>query len=120
MILERCLLVLSLTATIACVAITRFGAADWPTYVRLTQERDSVVADNARLCSEVSKTRRAILALRERPAIQEGVVRTALGYVRPGDIVYRLAEGVDAGALDAPEQAPQPPTASLGLRRARK
>ena len=49
--------------------------------------------DDAALEAQVIRLRREVKALRGDPAALERAAREELGYVRPGEIIYKLDEG---------------------------
>jgi cell division protein FtsB len=49
--------------------------------------------DDAALEAQVVRLRREVKALRGDPAALERAAREELGYVRPGELVYKLEEG---------------------------
>jgi cell division protein FtsB len=56
-------------------------------HARLVAERDRLAADNARL-------RRKISLLRSDKTYLESLIREELGYVSPGEIVYRFPKSI--------------------------
>jgi len=61
---------------------------------RLAQRRselDKLVTENAGLRAEVADLRRRIEALRTDPRFMERVARDELGWIRDGEVVYRVS-----------------------------
>jgi cell division protein FtsB len=56
-------------------------------------EADRLGRDNEALEQRVMRLRREVKALRGDPAALERAAREELGYVKPGEIVYKLDEG---------------------------
>ncbi|GEJ57257.1 FtsB family cell division protein [Anaeromyxobacter diazotrophicus] len=80
----------------ALTALLALSAAD-PGGLRkaLLQERQvaRLAEENAALEQSVLRLRREVKALSGDPAALERAAREELGYVKPGEIVYRLDEG---------------------------
>ncbi len=80
----------------ALTALLALSAAD-PDGLRkaLHQERQvaRLAEENAALEQSVQRLRREVKALSGDPAALERAAREELGYVKPGEIVYRLDEG---------------------------
>ncbi|HVI95732.1 MAG TPA: septum formation initiator family protein [Anaeromyxobacter sp.] len=60
------------------------------------REAERLAAENASLEQNVVRLRREVKALSGDPAALERAAREELGYVKPGEIVYRLDEGGEA------------------------
>jgi cell division protein FtsB len=71
---------------------TLFDADGWTRRQKISGDLEAVRADNARLESENEALRSEIRALRERPEVQERIVRDELGYVRPGELVLEIGD----------------------------
>lgn len=65
------------------------GAEGWPRRAALSDEVHNVARDIVSLEAQVKRLQREIVAERERPEVQEALVRDLLGYVRPQDVVLR-------------------------------
>lgn len=68
------------------------GEEGWPRREALRAEVASVEHDIDVLEAQVQALQRQIVAERERPEVQEALVRDFLGYVRPNDVVLRGPE----------------------------
>lgn len=60
---------------------------------RLEAQVEKVAAENREVEVEVARLRRQIRALQGDPAALERAAREELGYVRTGELVFRLDEG---------------------------
>ena len=58
-------------------------------------EAERLERENAALEQRVARLRREVKALQGDPAALERAAREELGYVKPGEIVYKLDEGGD-------------------------
>ena len=80
-----------------CVALglgmtvhTFFYTDAWVKRNHVQSDVDALKNDNAGAQARVERLRGQVLALKTRPEVQERVVRHALGYVRPGELVLNL------------------------------
>lgn len=81
---------LTSAATSAALTVeTIRGVEGWPRREALSDEVHNVARDIATLEGQVKLIQRQIVAERERPEVQEALVRDLLGYVRPQDVVLR-------------------------------
>lgn len=85
----RLSLVVATALSAALTVETIRGPEGWPRRAALTLEVDNVGRDIAALEAQVRALQRQIVAERERPEVQEDLVRDLLGYVRPQDVVLR-------------------------------
>lgn len=83
-----------LGASVAVMLHTLFESSGWTRRERARGDLAALQAQNDALERENAELRSAIRALRSRPQVQERVVRDELGYVRAGDIVLELGDGV--------------------------
>ncbi|HEX9291434.1 MAG TPA: septum formation initiator family protein [Anaeromyxobacteraceae bacterium] len=60
---------------------------------RNESEAERLERENAALEQRVARLRREVKALQGDPAALERAAREELGYVRPGELVYKLDEG---------------------------
>ena len=60
---------------------------------RLTAEAARVGSENRDIARENSRLRREIRALHGDPAALERAAREELGFVRPGEVVFKIGEG---------------------------
>lgn len=56
-------------------------------------EAERLARENAALEQRVARLRREVKALQGDPAALERAAREELGYVKPGEVVYKLEEG---------------------------
>jgi cell division protein FtsB len=61
--------------------------------LRHEREGERLARENAALEARVHRLRREVKALSGDPAALERAAREELGYVRPGELVYKLDEG---------------------------
>lgn len=87
--LLRLSLLVDAVLSVALTVETIRGAEGWPRRAALSAEVDNVARDIAGLETQVRTIQREIVAERERPEVQEALVRDLLGYVRPQDVVLR-------------------------------
>jgi cell division protein FtsB len=64
--------------------------------LRHEREAERLAAENAALEQNVLRLRREVKALSGDPAALERAAREELGYVKPGEIVYKLDDGGEA------------------------
>ena len=65
------------------------GPNGMPKRLSLQQDLARVQAANDGLAQQVEQLRREVVAQKERPEVQEALVRDVLGYVRPGEVVLQ-------------------------------
>lgn len=75
---------------VAIVFHTRFLSDAWPEHRRVAADLVTVQQTNAALTTETQRLQREIEALRNRPDVQERVVRHELGVVRPGEGIVHV------------------------------
>jgi cell division protein FtsB len=75
---------------------TLLDADGWTRREKVGGDLEAARAENARLESENESLRSEIRSLRDRPEVQERVVRDELGYVRPGELVLELGDDANA------------------------
>ncbi|MEZ4272103.1 MAG: septum formation initiator family protein [Myxococcota bacterium] len=75
---------------IVTVMHTLFYSGNWQNRQRLRADLATLQAENTAAQERVSWLRNQITALRERPEVQERIVRHELGYVHPDEIVMEL------------------------------
>ncbi len=81
-----------LGALVALLAVSALDPAGLRKARRQEEEARRLERENTALEQTVARLRREVKALRGDPAALERAAREELGYVRPGEIVYKLDE----------------------------
>lgn len=81
---------LSVAAALSIALDTLWGQAGWPRHQALAAEVAAIETENAQLAETLRAITREIAAQKERPEVQEALVRDLLGYVRPHDLIVTI------------------------------
>jgi cell division protein FtsB len=92
--LRTAVIVAILLASTALLLHTLLDPEGWTRRSRVAADLATVQQENVRLQARVDELRAEIKALRQRPEVQERVVRDELGFVGPRDLLIEL--GSDA------------------------
>ncbi len=89
---RRATLILA-AATLGLLSYSAWDPEGLRKHRRLTAEAARVAAENRDIARENGRLRREIRALHGDPAALERAAREELGFVRPGELVFKVGEG---------------------------
>ena len=76
--------------SICAVVHTIFFSEGWTKRESLQKEVAERVVENDAAATEVKKVRNRIQAIRERPEVQERLVRDKVGFLRPDEVILEM------------------------------